>query len=162
MGWLLVVGKNMRYVFVCLGALFTLTLWVAPANSAPDCFGRVPQAASVWKPVFGEGSPTSPAQWFMAGNDNDNVGRFDRAVSTWIDGRGGTDRICLGGTNDELLGDSGVGSPGARDFLHGGGGNDRLDGYAGADVLNGGPGRDVCAGWAGADVYRNCETIIRR
>jgi hypothetical protein len=152
----------MKYVAVFLTAIFSVALCVAPANSAPACFGRAPQAASLWKPTFSAVSATSPSQWFMAANNNDNVGRFDRAVSTWIDGRGGTDRICLGGTNDELLGDSGVDSPGAKDFLHGGGGNDRLDGYAGADVLDGGAGKDVCAGWAGADVYRNCETVIHR
>jgi hypothetical protein len=140
-------------------AVAAVALLSAPASSAePPCFGRTPQADRVWQPVRG-----SDGVWYMAANNRDNVGRFFLNRPIWITGSGGTDRICTGGTNDEVLGDDGATrqSPQARDFINSGGGNDIINGYGGADVINGGPGRDTCYGGAGVDTFRNCETIRR-
>ncbi|MBI1386678.1 MAG: hypothetical protein GC150_17375, partial [Rhizobiales bacterium] len=74
-----------------------------------------------------------------------SLGLYDLS---WIDAKGGNDRVTGGNGADRLLGGSGA------DTLLGGVGDDVMEGGAGADRLEGGLGRDLLTGGAGNDTFR--------
>jgi Ca2+-binding RTX toxin-like protein len=88
---------------------------VAPASSAPLCFGR--EATEV-------GTGGNDTIIGTAGNDV-------------LVGRGGADRIEGRGGNDRICGNAG------RDDLHGETGNDRIDGGNDIDDMDGGGADDI-------------------
>ncbi|WP_255359228.1 VCBS domain-containing protein, partial [Rhizobacter sp. Root1221] len=83
-----------------------------------------------------------------------DLGAAGTYQASYIDGRGGMDRLTGGAAGDIFIGGTGnddlVGSAG-NDFLGGGDGGDALSGGAGNDVLRGGQGNDNIDGGAGTE-----------
>jgi serralysin len=83
---------------------------------------------------------------------NDKI--YGRGGNDWIYANNGSDYVSGGDGDDNVIGDTqclnGPGSPG-RDVIHGGNGNDALNGFAGDDQLYGGNGNDFLIGMAGRD-----------
>lgn len=79
--------------------------------------------------------------------DSDRAALADQANDNLFDGRGGPDRLLLGGGNDTGLGGNG------GDVIWGETGDDSLDGGSGNDTLRGDPGLDLLTGGAGADRF---------